>query len=258
VAVLERGALEERPVIGEGLARALARRFSREEAEVLALAAGFLATAAIVAAFGLVAAEVFALSGTDPLDEEVTLWARSLAIPGGTAAAHALSFLGDWRFLVPATASATAVLAWRGRRVSAMLFVASVLGGFGLEILLKAIFQRPRPNLVAPLASVSTYSFPSGHATMVTVFFGGLAAVVFHVTARPAPRAVAALGAALAITSVGLSRITLGVHWLTDVAAGILVGLFWVSISATATELVAGSRRQESEARTSPPSKLSG
>ena len=52
----------------ERLSRAFARRFSREEAEGLTLTLGFLAAAAIVAAFGLIAREVFALSGSDPLD----------------------------------------------------------------------------------------------------------------------------------------------------------------------------------------------
>jgi undecaprenyl-diphosphatase len=52
------------------------------------------------------------------------------------------------------------------------------------------------------------------------------------------------VGAALAVSSIGFSRIYLGVHWLTDVAGGILVGLFWVVVSATATEIVAARRRR--------------
>jgi len=215
----------------------------RLRAEGLVLGIGFLAAAAIVAAFGLIAGEVFALSGSDPLDEEVSLWARSLPLPGGVAAARAASVLGDWRFLVPATATVAAVLVLRGRRVSSMLFAAAVLGGFGLEIVLKIAFRRPRPHAATLLEPVTTYSFPSGHATMVTVFFGGLAAVVFHVTRGPAARNLAVCLAALVIVGVSFSRIYLGEHWLTDVSAGILVGLFWVAVSATATEVVAGSRR---------------
>jgi membrane-associated phospholipid phosphatase len=229
-------------VNGDRLRRAIARRFSREEAEGLTLTVGFLACAAIVLVFSLLARRVFALSGTDPLDHEITLWARSLPLPGGSEAARAVTLFGGLPFVLSATFVTVAALALRNRRVSAMLFSASVLGGFGLETILKLVFHRARPDLVAPLAREATYSFPSGHATMATVFFGGLAALVFHVSRRPAARTAAVLGAAFAVFSVALSRVYLGLHWLTDVAAGILVGLFWVVVSATATEMVAARR----------------
>ena len=231
-------------VIGGGLRRALARRFSREEAEGLTLTVGFLGCTVIVLAFGLLAREIFELSGTNPLDRTVTLWARAVDLPGGARAAAAVSFFGSFAFLGPATLGAVAVLAWRGRRVSAMLFAASVLGGFGLESILKLVFHRTRPDLVPALAREVTFGFPSGHATMATVFFGGLAAIVFHMTPRRLPRTAAAIGAAIPIGCVGFSRIYLGVHWLTDVAGGILVGLFWVIVCATATEIAAARRRR--------------
>lgn len=227
----------------EGFRKTLRRRFSREEAEGLTLTLGFLAAAAIVAAFGLLAREVFAVSGSGELDREVSRRVMSVPIPGGPATARAASLFGDWRFLAPATAATAAVLALRGRRVSAILFVGAVLGGLGLEIVLKIAFHRPRPELPELIAPLTTFSFPSGHATMATVFFAGLAAVVFHVTRRPLALALAVCLAALAIAAVALSRIYLGVHWLTDVSAGFLVGLFWVVAAATATEVVAGRRR---------------
>jgi undecaprenyl-diphosphatase len=229
---------------GGRLRRALRRRFSREEAEGLTLTAGFAACALIVLLFSLLARDVFVLSGADPLDREVTLWARALPLPGGARAALALSFFGSWMFLAPATLLTVVVLILKKRPVSAMLFSASVLGGFGLEMILKVVFHRSRPDLVPAFQREGTYSFPSGHATMATVFFGGLAALVLHLRPRPIFRAAAVVAASLAIGSVALSRITLGVHWLTDVAGGILVGLFWVVVSATATEMVAARQRR--------------
>jgi membrane-associated phospholipid phosphatase len=223
------------------LRRAVARRFSREEAAGLSLTVGFLFCAALVALFGLLAREV-AVSGTDPLDREVTLWSRGLNLPGGAPAARAITFLGDWRFVYPATLLVAGVLALKGRSISAILFSASVVGGGVLEVLLKAAYRRPRPGLVAPLVRETSFSFPSGHATLATVFFGGLAAVAFRVASRSDLRAAAVAVAALAVGSVALSRVYLGVHWLTDVAAGVLVGLFWVVVCATATESIARRR----------------
>ena len=228
MAILGRRPVDPPSVIGGRLRRALQRRFSREEAEGLTLTVGFLACALIVLAFGLLAREVVALSGTARLDREFTLWSRALEIPGGARTAFALSFLAGFSFLAPATTATVGVLLFYGRRVSAILFCASVLGGFGRETLLKEVFHRTRPDLVPALAREATFSFPSGHATMATVFFGGLAALVFHVTPARLPRTAAAVGASLVIGSVAFSRIYLGVHWLTDVAGGILIGLFWV------------------------------
>ena len=233
----------------ESFRQKLARRLSREEEEGLTLTLGFLGAALIVAAFGLLAREVLAVSGSGELDREVSRRVMGTPIPAGPATARAASFFGDWRFLAPATAATAAVLAVRGRRVSAILFVGAVLGGLGLEIVLKIAFHRPRPELPELIEPLTTFSFPSGHATMATVFFGGLAAVVFHVTRRPLARGLAVCLAALAIGAVALSRIYLGVHWLTDVSGGILVGLFWVVAAATATEVVVG-RRSDRRGRT--------
>jgi undecaprenyl-diphosphatase len=231
-------------VNGSRLRRALRRRFSREEAEGLTLTVGFAACALIVLLFGLLAREVFEVSGTDLLDRRVTLWARGVPLPGSVGAARAVSLFGSWIFLAPATLTTVLALVLKKRRVSAILFSFSVLGGFGLETILKIVFHRLRPTLVPPYVHEMSYGFPSGHATMATVFFGGITALVFHLTPRPVPRTISVVGAASMILSVALSRIYLGVHWLTDVAGGILVGLFWVVVSATATEMVAARQRR--------------
>jgi undecaprenyl-diphosphatase len=129
------------------------------------------------------------------------------------------------------------VMVRAGRRISAILFSAAVVGGGLLEVLLKIVFERPRPDLFSPLVRVTSYSFPSGHATLATAFYGGLAAVVFHVTRRRAARWSAVLAATLLAGGVCLSRVYLGVHWPTDVAAGALIGLFWIVVCATLTDV---------------------
>ena len=123
-------------------------------------------------------------------------------------------------------------------RLSAILF-----GGFGLESLMKIVFRRDRPDLWPALVKETTYSFPSGHATMCSLFFGACVAVVFHSTRRRGPRVAAVAGAAVLSLAVSFSRIYLGAHWLTDVVAGTLLGLFWVVICATGTEYFARAGR---------------
>lgn len=211
---------------------------TRIEAVGLYLLVGFLVSGVLVVMFGLLAREVFETARANPLDREITLAVRPLHSPQRDAAARAITFFGGGLFLLPATVLVAAGLRSRGHWVSALLFAGSVAGGFGLNSLLKIAFARARPDLWPALVSEKTYSFPSGHAAMSTVFFGGIAAVVLHLTERKGPRRLAILFAAIAIGAIAATRVYLGAHWATDVVGGILVGLFWLVVCAVGTEWV--------------------
>ena len=211
---------------------------NRLQAVGITLLAGLLFSAAIVIVFGLLAREVFLTARAGPLDRQVTLFVRGLQSPFRDNLALLLTFFGSHLFLIPATILVALVLRAKGHAVSALLFFASVGGGFVLNALLKITFHRARPDLWPALVAEHTYSFPSGHAAMSTVFFGGLASVVFHLTDRRWPRIGAVVFALAAIVTIAATRVYLGVHWTTDVVAGFVVGIFWVAVSAVATELV--------------------
>jgi undecaprenyl-diphosphatase len=211
---------------------------NRLQAVGTSLLAGLLFSAAIVIVFGLLAREVFLTARAGPLDRQITLFVRGLQTPTRDNLALLLTFFGSHLFLIPATLLVAAVLRGKGHPTSALLFFASVAGGFVLNALLKISFHRARPDLWPALVSEHTYSFPSGHAAMSTVFYGGLAAVVFHLTDRLLPRVTAVALALIAIVTIMGTRAYLGVHWTTDVVAGFVVGVFWVAVSAIATEIV--------------------
>jgi undecaprenyl-diphosphatase len=211
---------------------------NRLQAVGISLVAGLLFSATIVIVFGLLAREVFLTARAGPLDSEITLFVRGLQTPTRDNLALLLTFFGSHLFLIPATLLVAAVLRGKGHPTPALLFFASVAGGFVLNALLKISFHRARPDLWPALVSEHTYSFPSGHAAMSTVFYGGLAAVVFHLTDRLLPRVTAVALALIAIVTIMGTRAYLGVHWTTDVVAGFVVGVFWVAVSAIATEIV--------------------
>jgi len=219
---------------------------SRVEAVGLYLVTGFFACAVIVVLFGLLAREVFRTPEARALDREVTLAVAELQSPGHDRLARIATFFGGHFFILPATVLVAAGLKWRGHSLSALLFCGSVVGGFGLNSLLKIAFSRARPDLWPALVTEATYSFPSGHAAISTVFYGGLAAVVLHLDRRPGPRAAAVAFSTAAAVTVASSRVYLGAHWTTDIAAGVLVGLFWIGVCSTGTEYV--SRRVASSA----------
>jgi membrane-associated phospholipid phosphatase len=224
---------EEQPRV-----RPLRRLFTRVEALGLYLISGFLVCAIVVFLFGFLAREVFRTTDTRDFDREVTLAMQELHSPSKDRIARIVTVFGSHLFILPATAFVAAGLWLKHHWASALLFCGSVVGGFGLNALLKISFARDRPDLWPALVTERTYSFPSGHATMSTVFFGGLAAVVLHLSRRPIVRAVALVLSTTAILMIAASRVYLGAHWTTDVAGGVLVGLFWVSVCSTGTGYV--------------------
>jgi undecaprenyl-diphosphatase len=220
----------------------LRRRFTRAGVLGLYMTVGFLACGILVSVLTAIAEGVVELHGAGPVDRAVTMAVFRLHSPALDLVMTNLTQLGNFRFLIPASILVSILFAMQHHRVSAILFLGSVLGGFGLESLMKIAFRRDRPDLWPALVTEKTFSFPSGHATMGTLFFGTCAAVVFHSTRRRGPRVAAIAGAALLSLAISFSRIYLGAHWLTDVCAGMLLGLFWVVVCATGTEYFARGR----------------
>lgn len=108
--------------------------------------------------------------------------------------------------------------------------------------LIKQLVGRPRPPLALRLATEHEPSFPSGHATDITALAVAVTVVVaIVVLRRPLARVgVVASGVFLA-AAVGLSRLVLGVHWPTDVAAGWALGATVAMVTVLVAALVARS-----------------
>jgi membrane-associated phospholipid phosphatase len=220
-----------------GMREFLRRRFSREEVVGLSFTVSFLVCGAFAVVLGLMAHEVREQRGApSSVDREVREAVIAYRSPERTTAMLAVTATGDKRWLLIAT-PAVALALWAARRhVSALLFAGSVVGGFGVSSLLKIAIARARPDQWAAIVKETTYSFPSGHTTMATVFFGGLAAIVFHLTKKPLFRVLGAAGAAAVVIDVAVSRVYLGAHWPTDTLAGMLTGLVWVVAFYETTE----------------------
>lgn len=124
------------------------------------------------------------------------------------------------------------LLARRRVRLGLWVLVAN-WGGALLGVVLKEVVDRARPDLVDAVASAGGRSFPSGHALGGTVSCGLLALVLGPLL--PAGRRWIAWAAAVsAVVLVCLARITLGVHFLSDVTAGVVLGAGWLAVTAAA------------------------
>lgn len=142
---------------------------------------------------------------------------------------RALTALGSSLTLLPLSVAAAAAWRWRKGNWLAAWLLATTYGGATLSFnLIKRLTHRPRPATRFGLVHAGGYAFPSGHATQAAAIWGALAFLA-ALTLTTWPRKVAAWTIAVIITGVvGLTRIYLGVHWLSDVAAGWTLGGVWL------------------------------
>lgn len=122
-------------------------------------------------------------------------------------------------------ATVAAVALWAAHHWRAALGVA-VTGAVSAPLVVysKDLYGRSRPPLDVQVVPESSLSFPSGHALGSIVVIGIIAVVVVALLPSRGPRILVSCLAALAVALIGLSRLYLGVHWLTDVLAGWLLG----------------------------------
>jgi undecaprenyl-diphosphatase len=160
----------------------------------------------------------------------------------------AVTWLGSGGVLWTLIGTAAVVLALRRRwRLAAYLLVAGA-GVLVLDPVLKALVGRLRPVVAHPIAHGNGDSFPSGHALGSIVCYGALF-LVFLPAARGMWRRVFTAVIVTLIAAIGISRLLLGVHYLSDVLGAWALGITWLGITAFAFEL---SRQVAGEPTTDP------
>jgi membrane-associated phospholipid phosphatase len=139
--------------------------------------------------------------------------------------------IGPWVLRPIVTAVGLVLLARRRIRLGSWVLVAN-WGGALLGVVLKEVVGRARPDLLDAVATAGGRSFPSGHALGGTISCGLLALVLGG--AVPAHRRLVWAVAAGAVVLVCFARVFLGVHYLSDVTAGVLLGIAWLGLTAAA------------------------
>ena len=219
-------------------------RFLRERTD-RKTAGGFLLTASIavlvvVAVFvGVVLDMIDNRSGLAAADKSVASWGSRNGSTGTAQAMKWITQLGSTPVIALALIIAAALDYRRRRSREVFAFVAAIgVGEIVLNNLLKLIVHRERPS-VLHLVTAHGYSFPSGHTVAATSAWFAIALVAGRDASRRT-RAILSGVAALIAISVAASRALLGVHWLTDVVAGLAIGFGWFMIVA----IIFGGRAQ--------------
>ena len=198
----------------------------RREPELQAQAFLLLMFLGAVAALGHIVEDY--LTG-DPLvrwDVEFSRWLHEHSNPALVSAFKVFTLLGSVPFLALLVLVVVLVLL-RRRQVNEAALVA--LGALGIEVLfsvLKLVFHRPRPELA--YVHLDTYSFPSGHAAGAA----GIYAILFYLAARRFSTrgwVLLAFGFVALVGLIAFSRLYLEVHYLSDVLAGITLGIGWAA-----------------------------
>jgi len=209
----------------------------RERAELRALLIGLLLCGGLWGFMSL-AGEVVE-GNTYALDARILLALRNpadLADPIGPPAVEEmlrdLTALGGTAIITLVTVGVVVYLFLVRRYTMAWLMIVAVGGGYGLNVALKAWFDRPRPDLAPHYTEVYNASFPSGHSMLAATVYLTLGVLLARIQTQRRT-AVFIMAMALLITVlVGVSRVYLGVHWPSDVLAGWMAGALWAMFAA--------------------------
>lgn len=198
-------------------------------------AAGLVALAVLASAFTTLVVLVESGSPLVGLDRRVAaaLNAALADDPALVAVLQAITVLGGSPTSWVALGTLTAVLLIRRRWRLAVHVAVTGLGALVLSPAVKELVGRLRPVVEMPLDSAPGPSFPSGHALGSTVTYGLVLLVFLPVLPRRA-RVPAIAAAGVLVLAIGFTRLALGVHFLSDVLAGWLLGLAWLAVTATA------------------------
>ncbi len=161
-------------------------------------------------------------------DFAVQAWVHAWSNPWLTHVMLALTWVGAIKIFATALALSMVYLALRGDDHSAVLLGGAITSAFALNEALKQHFHRARPLVPWSIGDQHTFSFPSGHSLFSVVLYGTLAYIALHDAASVRRHITILVLAILMPLGIGISRIYLGMHYPTDVAAGWLTGALWL------------------------------
>ena len=186
---------------------------------------GFVVAVSLIAGFVYLSQQVLT-EQTTAFDQTILLALYQLQSPLLNQIFLGITALGDPLYLFLFIVALSAVLLKQQRWLDAAVSLITAVGAIGLNIWMKELFGRLRPELWERVVSVDLYSYPSGHAMTALVIYGFLGYwIATHTEIAKAWITIPTVGI---VTLIGLSRLYLGVHWPTDVLAGYAAGLVWL------------------------------
>ncbi len=200
----------------------------------------FLVAGVVVAATGTWVfselAEYVMAGGTQVFDEAVLGWVSTHQTPVINEAMLEITALGTTTVVMMIVGVAALFLTLTRHKYSALLLLVATGGGSLLDLILKLRFDRPRPHIFSWGTQVFSSSFPSGHAMSAAIVYSTVAYLATRLQRRRWARWLTMLFAAFVILLICTSRVYLGVHYPSDVVAGVVIGFSWAAFCMATLE----------------------
>lgn len=201
---------------------------------ITVLLAGSVAAAVLMLVLGEFR-RVISKPGLASLDRGLMSAVHSWSSPWLTHAMFGFSLIGSWGFVIPSAVLLFLYLFFKGAKREAVILAVAVGASAALNLWLKLWFYRVRPAVPWTLTHEASFSFPSGHAVSAFCFYATLT-YLFVQGKQKWSNAVLIVASLFMISGIGLSRVYLGVHYPSDIAAGYLEGAVWVAVVIFATQ----------------------
>jgi membrane-associated phospholipid phosphatase len=196
----------------------------------------FAVAGAVMAALWTVVGLLLVRYGPPALDLTALEAAVDRQSPTLVSWARFASWVGDLPVVSAVTIVVVAIAYWRSRRWDLGWLSLAVIGGaLAVTATIKLLTDRLRPD--GGLTDTFSSAFPSGHAVRAAAVYTLVAWLVLRWTS-PHRRALRAASVATAVTmilAIGVSRLLLAAHWLSDVVGGYLLGILWVAVCVAVT-----------------------
>ena len=242
----------ERPSVARVLARFerqlayVGRRLRPNAAFGLSLTAGLAAVAVVGWAFGMVVQDVISRKDLAGLDGTVYRFFVDHRAPYLTSASRAVAVMGGTVALSVLTMGVAVLVWWRTKHVRNLVVpVVAVAGSWLVAEVVRIAVGRQPPPVAEMLATAPRLAFPSVHATQAAACLLTVAFLAWGVLPSWRSRVVTVSAALSAAVLIGMSRLTLAVHWLTDVLGGWALGTLWFAVVVVVSEVADSLQRRD-------------
>ena len=193
--------------------------------------------------FAGLAKQVLANAPITAIDQELANALHARATPLGTTVYRLVTaFGGSWIIVIAIAVGLFFLIRQRWSYLA--VWIIALVGGGLLSMQMKSIFARPRPVFTNPLLIEESFSFPSAHAMTSLITYGILAYFLWHEVHNRIVRILIVFAAMLLVILVGISRMTLGVHYLSDVVGGFMAGGLWLGVCIAAFSILQRGERR--------------
>lgn len=215
----------------------LAARLNLKRPSGLYLTIGLLTASWLAGIFSSVLQNVLSHGSLTQTDTRIMNLMPTIRTPLQTSFFRFVTFTDNSLLVLLLVLLASGILWRRRQRLAALFFVVALVLEESISSILKQLVGRARPDRALSLYDQSSFSFPSGHVMRATVLSGLLAFLLYRSYRSAVARFLIVIGYVVGVALVALSRVYLGVHYPSDVLAGVLLGGALLVVLITTIEI---------------------